>query len=50
MVPHGWLPEKIAVDCHTCPLFHRCGQHAMLRTLLPIGVQTRKSALIGVGV
>jgi amino-acid N-acetyltransferase len=33
MVPHAWLPEKIAVDCHTCPLFRRCGQHAMLRTL-----------------
>jgi amino-acid N-acetyltransferase len=45
MVPHAWLPEKIAADCHTCPLFRRCGQHAMLRTLtasksrqaLPIG-------------
>jgi amino-acid N-acetyltransferase len=36
MVPHSWLPEKIAVDCHTCPLFRRCGQHAMLRTLTAV--------------
>jgi amino-acid N-acetyltransferase len=44
MVPHNWLPEKIAADCLSCPLFKRCGQHAMLRTLLPIGV-ARKPAL-----
>jgi amino-acid N-acetyltransferase len=46
MVPHSWLPEKIAADCCSCPLFKRCGQHAMLRTLLPIGVAPRKPALV----
>jgi amino-acid N-acetyltransferase len=45
MVPHGWLPEKIAVDCQTCPLFRRCGQHAMLRTLKPITVESRQPVL-----
>ena len=29
IVPHVWLPEKIATDCHACPLFRRCGQYAM---------------------
>lgn len=29
IVPHQWLPEKIATDCHACPLFRRCGQYAM---------------------
>jgi N-acetylglutamate synthase-like GNAT family acetyltransferase len=30
IVPHAWLPEKIAADCRHCPLFRRCGQHAVL--------------------
>lgn len=29
LVPHSWLPEKIAADCASCPLFRRCGQSAM---------------------
>jgi N-acetylglutamate synthase-like GNAT family acetyltransferase len=29
LVPHAWLPEKIAIDCAGCPLFRRCGQAAM---------------------
>lgn len=29
IVPHVWLPEKIATDCHACALFRRCGQYAM---------------------
>ena len=33
IVPHQWLPEKIATDCHSCPLFRRCGQYAMLLTI-----------------
>jgi amino-acid N-acetyltransferase len=33
IVPHQWLPEKIATDCHACPLFRRCGQYAMLVTV-----------------
>lgn len=29
IVPHTWVPEKIAHDCHACPLFRRCGQYAV---------------------
>ena len=29
IVPHTWLPEKIARDCVSCALFRRCGQHAL---------------------
>jgi amino-acid N-acetyltransferase len=29
LVPHAWLPEKVAADCAGCPLFRRCGQAAM---------------------
>ena len=30
IVPHSWVPEKIALDCHSCPQFRRCGQHAVV--------------------
>lgn len=33
IVPHTWLPEKIARDCASCPLFRRCGQHALVLAL-----------------
>lgn len=33
LVPHGWVPEKIAADCATCALFRRCGQAAMEQRL-----------------
>lgn len=29
IVPHPWLPEKIATDCHACPKFRTCGQYAV---------------------
>lgn len=29
LVPHAWLPAKIAHDCASCPLFRRCGQDAV---------------------
>jgi amino-acid N-acetyltransferase len=29
LVPHAWLPEKIAIDCAGCALFRQCGQSAM---------------------
>jgi amino-acid N-acetyltransferase len=29
IVPHLWMPEKIAHDCTGCPLFRRCGQYAV---------------------
>lgn len=33
IVPHQWLPEKIATDCHTCGLFRQCGQYAVVLLL-----------------
>jgi amino-acid N-acetyltransferase len=35
IVPHVWLPEKIAHDCRSCALFRRCGQYAMVFSLEP---------------
>ena len=29
IVPHIWVPEKIAHDCTSCTLFRRCGQYAV---------------------
>jgi amino-acid N-acetyltransferase len=33
IVPHAWVPEKIARDCVSCALFRNCGQHAMMLSL-----------------
>jgi amino-acid N-acetyltransferase len=33
IVPHAWLPEKIAHDCRQCASFRRCGQSAMVLPL-----------------
>lgn len=33
IVPHTWVPEKIALDCHGCARFRRCGQHAVVLPL-----------------
>jgi amino-acid N-acetyltransferase len=33
IVPHTWVPEKIARDCTTCSQFRRCGQHALVLPL-----------------
>lgn len=33
IVPHIWMPEKIAHDCTGCSLFRRCGQYAVRLTL-----------------
>ena len=40
IVPHVWVPEKIAHDCTACPLFRRCGQYAVTLPLRA-GVQIR---------
>jgi len=40
IVPHTWMPEKIAHDCTACPLFRRCGQYAVTLPLRA-GVQVR---------
>jgi amino-acid N-acetyltransferase len=36
IVPHLWLPAKIATDCLSCPLFRRCEQHAMMLPLYAV--------------
>ena len=50
IVPHTWVPEKIAHDCTACPLFRNCGQYAVVteldrslgaRTLAQANVRTR---------
>jgi amino-acid N-acetyltransferase len=41
IVPRLWVPEKIATDCHTCPLFLRCDQFAMV---LPLTASARRGA------
>jgi len=33
IVPHHWVPEKIARDCNGCVQFRNCGQHAVLLPL-----------------
>jgi amino-acid N-acetyltransferase len=38
IVPHTWLPEKIAHDCNSCPLFRNCSQYAVLLDLDRSGV------------
>ena len=30
IVPHVWIPEKIATDCTACSMFRRCGQYAVI--------------------
>jgi amino-acid N-acetyltransferase len=34
IVPHTWLPEKVAADCWSCALFRKCGQYAVVDTRL----------------
>ena len=41
MVPHVWLPEKIAADCRACAQFRTCGQYAVM---LPL-VRTRHACV-----
>jgi amino-acid N-acetyltransferase len=33
IVPHTWVPEKIAHDCFSCPMFRNCGQYAIVLEL-----------------
>ena len=36
IVPHLWVPEKISTDCLACPLFRKCGQFAMVSSLVAV--------------
>jgi amino-acid N-acetyltransferase len=40
IVPHTWVPEKIAHDCTTCPLFRNCGQFAVVQEIVQPDVRT----------
>jgi amino-acid N-acetyltransferase len=33
IVPHTWLPEKLAANCRNCPLFRKCDQFALVTDL-----------------
>jgi amino-acid N-acetyltransferase len=44
IVPHTWVPEKIAHDCYSCPLFRNCGQYAVVREVVQAGAQTTVQA------
>jgi len=44
IVPHTWVPEKIAHDCHSCPLFRNCGQYAIVLDLERAQAQSRTSS------
>ncbi len=44
IVPHTWVPEKIAHDCYSCPLFRNCSQHAVVFDLEQTDVQTNVRA------
>ena len=48
IVPHIWMPEKIAHDCTGCALFRRCGQYAVRLRLRPgmAAVPERTAAMI----
>jgi amino-acid N-acetyltransferase len=43
IVPHTWVPEKIAHDCVGCPLFRNCGQYAIVMELHSMPVLARSS-------
>lgn len=43
IVPHTWVPEKIAHDCVGCPLFRNCGQYAIVLDLHSMPALIRSS-------
>jgi amino-acid N-acetyltransferase len=44
IVPHTWVPEKIAHDCVGCPLFRNCGQYAIALDLHSMSASIGSSA------
>jgi amino-acid N-acetyltransferase len=42
IVPHARVPEKIATDCVSCPLFQRCDQYAMVLPLVAVKRRRRE--------
>jgi amino-acid N-acetyltransferase len=48
IVPHIWVPEKIAHDCTSCVFFRRCGQYAVRLPLRPgIGAVPERTVAMG---
>lgn len=50
IVPHVWVPEKIAHDCTACPLFRHCGQYAVtlpLRAGVRVGPEPPPAVIYG---
>lgn len=45
IVPHTWVPDKIARDCTSCAQFRRCGQHALVLLLTGNG-RSRRDAFV----
>jgi amino-acid N-acetyltransferase len=43
IVPHTWVPEKIAHDCNSCPLFRNCGQYAIVLELTNVQTGVHKN-------
>jgi amino-acid N-acetyltransferase len=47
IVPHTWVPEKIAHDCNACPLFRSCGQYAIVldldQAMMPSTLQAKRA-------
>jgi amino-acid N-acetyltransferase len=50
IVPHTWVPEKIAHDCTACPLFRNCGQYGVVMDLDRPVVQTNLRTGVQTGV
>jgi amino-acid N-acetyltransferase len=51
IVPHIWVPEKIAKDCTSCSLFRRCGQYAVTFALRAgVTIQPERPAALIAGV
>jgi N-acetylglutamate synthase-like GNAT family acetyltransferase len=44
IVPHTWLPEKVANDCWSCSKFPQCGQYAMVT---PITAPASSPGVVG---
>jgi amino-acid N-acetyltransferase len=47
IVPHTWVPEKIAHDCASSPLFRSCGQYAMLLELSAVAADSAPAKTAG---
>ncbi len=47
IVPHTWVPEKIAHDCAACLLFRSCGQQALILPLAEAAGRRAEAAQAG---